>query len=110
LSICCRQLVPGLERFELSVESTIYFCCVEALQNVAKHAGPDARAVVEVLTSGNAVRFRVSDDGIGFDPRAVRPGHGLVNLGDRVAALGGTIEFDSTLGRGATVQGEIPLP
>lgn len=93
-----------------SIESAVYFCCLEALQNATKHAGPGARASVALKTSDGALQFQVSDDGVGFDPGAVRHGFGLVNLADRVEALGGRIEVVSEPGSGTTIRGEIPLP
>jgi signal transduction histidine kinase len=88
----------------------VYFCCLEALQNAAKHAGPGAQASVEFTASDGALQFKVGDDGVGFDQRAVRHGYGLINLRDRVEALGGRIEVVSAPGAGTTVRGEIPLP
>jgi signal transduction histidine kinase len=91
------------------IESAAYFCCLEALQNATKHAGPGASVSIHVSISGDALQFRVSDDGAGFDPDAVRPGYGLINLRDRIDALGGNVEVTSAPGRGTTVEGRIPL-
>jgi len=55
-------------------------------------------------------RFRVRDDGIGFDADLVRRGHGLINMSDRLDALGGHVEVRSVPGRGTIVLGQIPLP
>ena len=51
-----------------AIEAAVYYCCVEALQNVAKHAGPDATALVEVVRRDGLLVFTVSDDGCGFRP------------------------------------------
>jgi signal transduction histidine kinase len=50
------------------IESAAYFCCAEALQNVAKHAGVGAQAAVSLSVQDGTLCFRVSDDGAGFDP------------------------------------------
>jgi signal transduction histidine kinase len=45
----------------------------------------------------------VEDDGIGFDPAAIRSGMGLRNIVERVRAMGGTLDVDSTPRHGTTV-------
>jgi signal transduction histidine kinase len=75
-----------------AIESAAYFCCLEALQNATKHAGPGARITIQVGVRGGALRFRVCDDGAGFDPDALRPGYGRINLRDRIDAVGGQVE------------------
>jgi signal transduction histidine kinase len=87
-----------------------YFCCLEALQNVTKHAGDRARATVALGLGDGALQFWVQDDGVGFDRNAVLEGYGLVNLRDRLEALGGEAAITSIPGRGTSVTGQIPLP
>jgi len=100
----------GMTRAPRSIESTVYFCCLEALQNAAKHAGPDAQAVIELRMQDGSLSFAVRDDGTGFDLGDARPGYGLINLRDRVSALGGDASVTSVPGAGTTVAGHIPLP
>lgn len=100
----------AIARVPRAIESAAYFACLEALQNAAKHAGDGARATVHLKLSPGALTFSVSDDGKGFDARAKPRGHGLVNLHDRLGALGGGAEITSTRGEGTTVRGRIPLP
>src|SRR6266498_3837129 len=99
----------GLRRYEPAVEATIYFCCVEALQNAAKHAGEDASANVRVWEQNGEILFEVSDDGSGMDPAHRALGAGLTNMQDRVGAIGGSVRVESEPGRGTTVLGAIPL-
>ena len=96
-------------RYDSNVEAAVYFCCLEALQNAAKHAGSDARVVIEVQEQHGALVMRLSDDGPGFDPTTAARGDGLASMRDRLAALGGSLEIDSSPGRGTTVSGRIPL-
>jgi signal transduction histidine kinase len=100
----------GMTRAPRSIESTAYFCCLEALQNAAKHAGPEARATIELRMEDEVLSFTVRDDGAGFDPGLMRPGYGLINLRDRLNALGGDASVTSSPGAGTTVSGHIPLP
>jgi signal transduction histidine kinase len=88
-------------------ETAIYYCCLEALQNVAKHAGDDAEALLRLWRDRNAVRFAVSDNGLGFVPRPAHNGAGLTNMTDRIGAVGGTLSVRSTPGEGTTVLGAV---
>jgi signal transduction histidine kinase len=99
----------GAGRYVAQVEATVYFCCVEAIQNAAKHAGPDAQVIVRLWERDETLLFEVRDDGRGFDPAAVRGGAGLANMRDRVGALGGQLRLDAAAGRGAAVIGGVPL-
>jgi signal transduction histidine kinase len=99
-------------RFDADVEAAVYFCCLEAIQNAGKHAGPDAHVTVTIGHSDGVLSFRVTDDGAGFDPRAVaggQGGHGFVNMEDRLGAFGGTLHVLSTPGAGTTVEGNVPI-
>ena len=110
LDIEVRPDPDDLPRFESEVEAAVYFCCLEALQNVAKHA--EARSVVVDLAldaDQGTLRFTVADDGKGFDAAVTGSGHGLTNLSDRIAALGGTLHIESAPGAGTTVTGTVPV-
>ena len=95
-------------RFRPEVEAAIYFCCLEALQNAAKHA-PAAEVVVRLWEDAGGVLFEVADDGPGFDVAAKTEGHGFVNMADRLGAFGGTVRWDSAPGRGTRVSGAVAL-
>ncbi len=92
-----------------AVETTVYFCCLEGLQNAAKHAGRGASVVVRLFEDDGHVGFSVADDGAGFDPGTVERGNGLTNVADRVAAVGGSLEIDSASGQGTRLTANIPV-
>jgi len=94
-------------RFDEQVEGAVYFCCVEALQNVAQHAG-GARTIVWLSATDGRVAFSITDTGPGFEPHNHEPGPGLQTMTDRVRALGGSLDVRSTAGAGTTVEGWIP--
>jgi signal transduction histidine kinase len=98
----------GIERYGLDVETAVYFCCLEALQNAAKHAA-GAAVDVRLWEESGGLLFSVSDDGPGFDPALARGGHGYTNMADRLGAIGGTVRWDSAPGRGTTISGSVPL-
>jgi signal transduction histidine kinase len=104
-----RVEADGIRRYPPEVEATVYFCCVEALQNVGKHAGNGARATVSVHEERDGLMFEVADDGTGFDQSAQPGGVGLTNMGDRLGALGGRLSIASVPGQGTRVAGAIPL-
>jgi signal transduction histidine kinase len=102
-----RVAVEGSDRYADEVETAAYFCCIEALQNVAKHA-PDASAVTISLSRNGDLRFEVRDDGPGFVAESAT-GTGLVNMRDRIAAVGGELAIRSGPGAGTAVVGTIPV-
>ena len=90
------------------VVRTVYFCCLEALQNAAQHAGSGAKTTVSVHREEAAVVFEVADDGDGFALSQPTEG-GLRRMVDRVVALGGRLEIESEPGHGTRVRGRLPL-
>jgi signal transduction histidine kinase len=97
----------GVGRYPPEVESAVYFCCLEAMQNASKHAH-GAHAITISLRQDHALRFQVRDDGAGFDRAASTPGAGITNMRDRLAALGGELKIRSS-GGGTVVTGSVPL-
>jgi signal transduction histidine kinase len=97
----------GVGRYPQEVEAAVYFCILEALQNVAKYAGA-GRAEVRLAASGQDLRFEVSDDGAGFDPQSRRYGTGLQGMADRLHAHGGSLAVRSAPGAGTTILGRLP--
>jgi len=63
----------------------------EGLTNVAKHAGPAARARVSVRMADGAVHWEITDDGGGVRAPHAEPGHGLTGMRERVEVLGGRL-------------------
>jgi signal transduction histidine kinase len=99
----------GVERYAQDVEATVYFCVLEALQNVQKHAAA-SQVVIRLRGEKDALTFEIEDDGAGFDTVAVTRGAGLTNMVDRVEALGGSVDVTSAPGAGACVSGNVPAP
>jgi signal transduction histidine kinase len=99
----------GLGRFPADVEATVYFCALEALQNITKYAAAD-RTVIRLGRANGNLSFEVEDDGRGFDPTAVGTGSGLQGMADRLAAVGGSLNIRSSPGQGTTVAGLVPVP
>jgi signal transduction histidine kinase len=98
----------GVGRYRTDVESTVYFACVEALQNAEKHAAGASHVAISLAVDG-PLTFRVCDDGAGFDTTRSQDG-AFGSLQDRLGAIGGSIEVRSSPGRGTCVVGSVPDP
>jgi signal transduction histidine kinase len=94
-------------RYPQEMEAAVYFCCLEALQNVQKYAAVHS-AVVKLDGLESGLTFEVTDDGHGFDGALVKRGAGLTNMTDRLDALGGQLEVSSTPERGTRIHGSLP--
>jgi PAS domain S-box-containing protein len=99
----------GAGRLPRAIEAPIYFCCLEAMQNAAEHAGPDAHVRVVLSQAAAGIDFSVQDDGQGFDPAAVQNASGLVHIRDRIESIGGTVSILSQPGLGCQVIGSVPI-
>ena len=97
-----------LGRHPQEVESAVYFCVLEALNNVSKYAEATA-ATVSLARKDGLLAFEVRDDGLGFDADEATYGTGLLGMADRLDAVGGRLTVRSVPGSGATVRGEIPV-
>jgi signal transduction histidine kinase len=96
------------QRYPTEIETAVYFCCAEALQNVAKHCGPGAGADLWLRDSHGGLSFVLTDDGPGFDDARVRRAGGIAGMHDRLEAVGGELTISSTCGQGTTIQGHVP--
>lgn len=111
------EVEVDLPRQSEEVEAAIYFCCLEALQNANKHAGPDATVRITITTDedGDRILGSVTDDGPGFAaPDAadeadtdLLSGEGLRNMEDRIGAVGG--EFHITGDDGTRIAFDLPI-
>jgi signal transduction histidine kinase len=97
----------GIGRYPQEAETAVYFCCLEALQNVAKYAHA-SHALVRLSAMDGVLTFAVSDDGEGFDPKRTSLGTGVQGMIDRLDALGGSLEVHSEPGKGTTITGHVP--
>ena len=97
----------GIGRFSREVEAAMYFCALEALNNVSKYA--DATSVhVSLSEPEGGLQFQIRDDGRGFDAASANYGTGLQGMADRLDAIGGTLEVTSSPGTGTTITGLVP--
>jgi signal transduction histidine kinase len=95
-------------RYAEDVESAVYLCCIEAVENAIRHSGPSTVRIA-LREEGGELTFEVVDDGIGFEPDSAGSGIGLTGMRDRMAALDGTLVVESLPGRGTILRGAVPI-
>jgi signal transduction histidine kinase len=94
-----------LGRYPAPIEAALYFCCSEALQNAAKHGGPDTAVTITARTDAGGLSLTIADTGPGFEPATI--GTGLTNMTDRVSAIGGQLAIDTSPGRGTRITASV---
>jgi signal transduction histidine kinase len=100
----------GIGRHPAELESAVYYCCLEAIQNATKHGGPAVRISIALREDAGELHFEVADDGPGFDASTAGGGMGLQNMRDRLGALDGRLAIMTSPDHGGTrVSGSIPL-
>ena len=96
-----------LRRHPPTTEAAVYFCCVEALQNAAKH-GSASRILLAGDADDSMLWISVTDDGGGFDPALATAGSGIIGMRDRLGSIGGRLEVSPSQG-GSTVRCVVPI-
>lgn len=91
-------------------EVCLYRITQEALHNVVKHSRA-RHARVAITFGADEIVLRVDDDGIGFDPHAVREKVtlGLVSMRERARLLRGTLMVSSKPGEGTAIEVRLPI-
>ncbi|WP_128377960.1 GAF domain-containing sensor histidine kinase [Streptomyces cavernae] len=100
----------GVRALPAAQEEALLRVAQEALHNALRHAGAES---VEVTLDrrGPAAVLRVTDDGAGFEPTAIRRAGrhlGLVSMRDRASGVGGRLTVESAPGKGTTIEMEVP--
>ena len=91
-----------------AVSLGLYRIIQEALQNVARHAGP-ARVQIALREGPDSLEVSIADTGKGFDPNKQKRGLGLINMARRAELLGGTLSLESCPGQGTRVCVRVPF-
>jgi signal transduction histidine kinase len=108
VAVPVRLDADGIGRYPAEAEATVYFCVLEAMQNVSKYAQASG-IELQLRTSNGSLTFEVRDDGVGFDPQTHTPGTGIQGMQDRLDAVGGSLQVTSTPGSGTVVFGVVPI-
>jgi signal transduction histidine kinase len=103
-----RTQIAPVGRLDAAIEQAVYFCCAEALQNAAKHAGSASTVWLSLEVVPGELRFGVEDDGPGRI--GSRRGTGIDNMHRRVEEVGGRLVIGERPSGGARVTGTVPIP
>jgi PAS domain S-box-containing protein len=102
------------ERFSREVETACFRIAQEALTNVARHARAKT-VLLRLRKKANVLFLLIKDDGVGFDPQALRKRAprvvtlGLLGMQERAHAAGGQVEIHSSMSKGTEIRLELPL-
>ena len=96
---------PKLENISLPVESrrNIYLFCKEAINNAIKYSNANLLEISMHESDNKKIEILVSDNGKGFDTTALKNGNGLINMRERVAAMGGEYLLKTSPGQGTKI-------
>ncbi|MFD8387515.1 histidine kinase [Streptomyces sp. NPDC059679] len=100
----------GVRALPAAQEEALLRVAQEGLHNALRHADAD-RVEVTLARHGQGALLRVTDDGAGFDPSAVRRAGrhlGLVSMRDRAGGVGGRLAVESAPGKGTVIEMEVP--
>lgn len=103
-----KVVADPVERYSPEVETALYFCGLEAMQNSIKHAGPNTSIEIAIRSLADEVELSVADDGLGFNGAEAEPQGGLLNMRDRIGAVGGTLSVCSRPSGGVEVNARVP--
>ncbi|MDO5683413.1 MAG: sensor histidine kinase [Propionibacteriaceae bacterium] len=92
-----------------ATQLTVYRIAQEALTNFLRHAGPRARAEIELGFDADRITVLVTDDGLGSAAQSDGMGNGLKGMLERVSAMGGTLEAGPRDEGGFRVHAVVPL-
>lgn len=107
---------PNVGRLPEAIELSIFRIVQEGLSNIRKHAAAKNAWLTVRRTETAALLVRLADDGRGMHSTpelaalSARKHFGLLNIGERVALLGGTMQFESPSAGGLVLHIEIPSP
>jgi signal transduction histidine kinase len=107
-AISTRVTAGGVGRYPQEIETAVYFCALEALQNASKYSRASSIEIRLEALDGE-LAFGIRDDGVGFDTATVARGVGLEGMADRIDAIGGRLSIESEPGRGTRIAGSIRL-
>lgn len=96
------------KRFNNKAEHNLFRITQELINNTLKYAQAK-NVLIDLLLRDNKIVLMYEDDGVGFNLQDVKRGYGLSNIESRIQSIEGTVDFDSTPGKGFRTTIEIPL-
>lgn len=100
--------LPTTDRCPATMQEAIFRIIQEGFANIARHArAQHVQCMIE--TDEKNLLLMIHDDGQGFDPQAAQKGMGLANIQERTCYLNGKAQIESEVGKGTTIQIQVPL-
>lgn len=98
------------QRLDSNTETVLYRVIQECVNNVIKHSGAN-KLDISLIKDADGISVTVEDNGRGFDTADKKKfeGIGLKNISSRVTFLKGTVDFDSSPGKGTLVAIHVPV-
>ncbi|WP_291093033.1 MULTISPECIES: sensor histidine kinase [unclassified Flavobacterium] len=113
LNLLEMNVIPfGLkDRLDNKLEVSLFRMIQELCTNIIKHAKASEVNIYLTQHNGTDINLIIEDNGIGFDPKAVKSsdGMGLKNIEKKVEQMGGTFSIDTIKNKGTTIIIDIPL-
>lgn len=107
------EIDPGINPEKEDITILLFQSIRELLFNVVKHTDVTSARLEMVRYGGNHLRITVTDQGSGFDPEKIwekdASGFGLFSIRERLSLLGGSLEIESSPGKGAALSLIVPL-
>jgi signal transduction histidine kinase len=100
--------LPTADQLPPGAHEAIFRLVQEAFANIARHARAET-IWLKLYQQEQQLHIEIRDDGQGFDLQTVQKGMGLNNLQERAQAMHGTLNIQSTVGKGTTIHAIIPL-
>ncbi|MCW3072596.1 MAG: tetratricopeptide repeat protein [Bacteroidetes bacterium] len=101
--------ISGLnERLESMMENILFRVVQETVNNIIRHSGASV-VNIQIIRYEDELSMMIEDNGVGFDPVLASSGIGLKNIRSRIEFLNGTVNVDSSPGKGTTIIIEVPL-
>ena len=91
----------------MDVRRDLFLIFKEAINNAARHS-QSHQVTIEFRVDPRLLALRITDDGTGFDLNADDDGHGLENMRQRAAELGGELKIDTGAGKGTIIDLKVP--
>lgn len=105
-AFCRLRIDSNFDKLNENQQINIYRIVQEALTNIARHAKAENAAVT--LSGNEVVTLIIRDDGVGYQPSAIRQGMGLSGIRERVQSLHGELTVTARLRKGVNIQIEFP--
>lgn len=91
-----------------AIQIEVYRVLQELITNIVKHAKA-SNGLINITLHDDYLNLIVEDNGIGYDVITKKQGIGLQNITSRIKSISGSLDVDSVIEKGTTVNISIPI-